>query len=169
MNVLITKRSWVVLRIFVGFVLAYAGFSKLLEPAINFEASLMRYGVFPPAWIPFLSQIVPWLEWILGCFFILGYRLRLTAFGICFLSLSFLVTLGSSRLFLSAGDSPCGCFGAHGLRFTLQQVFLLDLFNFAVALRIYFMKDMPFTLYTLLVKPTGEADDKSNPKKRSGR
>ncbi len=168
MNVLSDKKLWAVFRIFVGLTLAYAGFSKLLEPAINFEASLMRYGVFPPTWLPFLSHVVPWLEWILGCFFILGFRLRLTALGVCFLLLSFLVTLGSSRLFLSAGDSPCGCFGSHGLRLTLQQIFLLDLFNFAVALRTYFMKEMPFTLYSFLVKQTDEKDDKFKPRKGAG-
>lgn len=163
------KRWWVFLRIFVGFIFAYAGFSKLLEPVVNFEASLMRYGVFPPLWIPFMARTIPWLEWILGCFFILGYRLRETALGICLLSLSFLVVLGSSNLFLSAGESPCGCFGVHGVRLTLHQIFLLDLFSFITALRIYLMKEMPFTLYSLFIKQTARTDGKSCPKKRSGR
>lgn len=168
MNLLSNKRIWVLLRIFVGFIFAYAGFSKLLEPAVNFEVTLIRYGVFPLTWIPLMARVIPWLEWILGCFFILGYRLKATALAISLLGLSFLVTLGSSNLFLSSGESPCGCFGAHGLKLTLHQIFLLDLFSLIVALRIYFLQDMPFTIYSL-VKRRSRPDDKHTSKKESGR
>lgn len=147
-----TSRFWIVLRILVGLIFAYAGISKLLEPAANFEAALLRYGVFSPQWVPLLARIVPWLEWILGVFFVVGYAPRVTAGGIGLLSLAFLVTLGSSRLFLESGSTDCGCFGQGGLHLSLHQVFLVDLASFSIALRTIFLKEFPFTLHSFLVK-----------------
>ena len=145
-------KLWCVVRIFIGLIFAYGGLSKLLEPSANFEASLMKYGVFPPHWVPWIARTVPWLEWIFGSFFILGYLPSFAGIGLAFLSLSFLMTLGSSRLFLSSGDTDCGCFGAGGLHLSLHQVFLLDLLNFAASLRLIFMTDFPFSLHSLLLK-----------------
>ena len=154
------KRVWLVVRVLVGLIFAYGGFSKLIEPAANFEAALMKYGVFSPHWIPWIARIVPWLEWILGCLFMVGYLPRFTAAGLAVLAVSFLVTLGSSRLFLSSGDTDCGCFGAAGLHLSLHQVFLLDLFSFAAVLRLFFFKTYLFSLHSLLLKEKGTGDDK---------
>lgn len=148
-----SDRVWWLLRIFVGLVLAYAGFTKLLEPAANFEASLLKYGVFSPKWIPWMAQIVPWLEWLLGCLLIVGYAPRLVAFGASLLTLSFIVTLASSRLLLESGNSDCGCFGHSGLvHLTMRQIFLVDLFSLAVNLRILFLEKFPLTLHSFLLK-----------------
>lgn len=151
---------WSCARITVGLILAYAGLSKLLEPAAYFEESLLKYGVFSPRWIPWIAQVVPWLEWIIGSFLVVGYAPRLAAVGASGLSLSFLVTLGSSRLFLEAGGSDCGCFGQTGLHLSLYQIFIVDLASFAVALRLSFMKDFPLTLHSFLLKGRGGSDDK---------
>ena len=125
---------WICARIFVGLVFAYAGLAKLLEPSANFEAALLRYGVFSPAWIPWIAQIVPWLEWLLGSLTVVGYSPRLASAGISLLSLAFLVTLGSSGLLLEAGQIDCGCFGRSGLHLSVRQIFLVDLVSFAVSL-----------------------------------
>lgn len=152
--------AWVIARVFVGFIFAYAGASKLLEPSANFEAVLFRYGVFSPQWIPFLAKTVPWLEWVLGSFLILGYAPKLAACGTAILALSFLVTLGSSRLFLQSGGTDCGCFGQGGLlHLSLRQIFAIDLLNFSLSLRMAFLTIFPCSLHTFLVKATHEWDD----------
>lgn len=155
-----SDRLWYFLRIFVGLILAYAGFIKLLEPSANFEASLLKYGVFSPKWIPWIAQIVPWMEWLLGCLLIVGYAPRLVALGTSILTFSFLVALASSRLLLEAGNSDCGCFGHTGLHLTMRQIFLVDLLSLGISLRVSFLKKFPLTLHSFLLKRKEELDDR---------
>ena len=150
---------WTLLRIFVGVFFAYAGWSKLMEPAANFEAALLKYGVFSPLWIPWLARILPWMEWLLGVFLIVGYAPRLAAWGICLLSLGFLVTLTSSRLFLESGGTDCGCFGHSWLHLSVRQIFFVDLVNFALMLRLGLMENHPWSLHSFLLKRSGPGDD----------
>lgn len=150
------EKFWAVARIGVGLIFAYAGLMKLLEPAANFEAVLLKYGIFPPLWIPWMARTLPWIEWILGSFLIAGYAPRPTTVGLSLLSLGFLVTLGSSRLFLQSGDADCGCFGASGLlHLSVRQIFLVDLLSLITCLRVGFLKEYPWSLHSFLVKPQG--------------
>lgn len=150
---------WAAARVFVGLIFAYAGFAKLLEPAANFEATLLKYGVFPPGWIPLVARTVPWAEWILGSFLVVGYAPRWSAVTSSLLSLSFLVTLGSSRLFLESGGADCGCFGQGGLRLNLRQIFVVDLASLVILIRIALFRSHPWTLDAFLLKRTGQGDD----------
>lgn len=144
---------WTVARISVGLIFVYAGLTKLLEPAANFEAVLLKYGVFAPPWIPLLARAVPWLEWILGAFLIVGYAPRLTASSSSLLCLAFLVTLGGSRLLLTSGNADCGCFGQGGLlHLTVRQIFLVDLLSLGILLQVAGLKEYPWTIHGLLTK-----------------
>lgn len=158
---------WVAARILAGLVLAYAGWTKLTEPAANFEAVLLKYGIFNPGWIPWIVRILPWMEWLFGSFLIVGYAPRFAAGGASLLFLGFLATLTSSRLFLESGGSDCGCFGQSGIHLSLHQVFLIDLAGFAVSLRLAFYDRFPLTLHSFLVKPgVGGADIKETRRTR---
>ena len=150
---------WTFARVAVGLILAYAGLSKLMEPVANFQATLAKYGVFPLAWIPWMARTVPWFEWILGSFLIVGYAPRFASLGGALLTLSFLITLGSSRLFLESGSSDCGCFGQSGLHLSLRQIFMVDLVNFLVLLRLSRLPFHPGSLHNFLVKQNGGGDD----------
>ena len=143
---------WVVTRIAVGAIFAYAGWVKLYEPRGNFEATLLRYGVFSPQWIPWIALILPWAEWLLGFLLIVGYAPRLTAGGLAGLSLVFLATLASSQILLEPGGSDCGCFGQSGLHLSMRQIFVVDLVSLTVALRWLFARRFPLTLHGLLLK-----------------
>ena len=151
--------SWAVARILVGLIFAYAGLTKLLEPAANFEAALLRYGVFSPQWIPGISRTLPWFEWIFGFFLIVGYAPRLTATLASLLSLAFLVTLSSSRLFVESGGADCGCFGHSALRLSVRQIFFVDLVNLVVLLRVACLKAFPGTVHSFLLKQGRKGDD----------
>ena len=141
---------WCIARVLVGLIFAYAGLAKLLEPVENFEAALLRLGVLSPAWIPWVARTIPWIEWILGVFFVLGYFPRVSGAGLCLLSLMFVVVLSSSRLFVTAGGTDCGCFGSSFLlRLTIHQVFILDLVNFSVLIRLLFLKNFPLSLESM--------------------
>ncbi len=151
---------WVMARILLGLLFAYAGAAKLLEPTANFESVLLRYGVFSPQWIPWIARGVPWLEWLLGGFLVVGYAPRWASGGAAFLALAFLVTLGSSEILLKSGGSDCGCFGQSGfLHLTVRQIFVVDLVSFAVALRLFFSKSFPGSVHVLLLKPGRGGDD----------
>lgn len=150
---------WILARVLVGFIFAYAGLGKLLEPAANFEATLLKYGVFSPGWIPLMARIIPWLEWLLGSLMIVGYLPRLTAAGVSGLSLAFLVTLSSSGLLLESGGADCGCFGRSGFHLSVQQIFLVDLVSLGVSLGMVFSEKFPWSLHSLLVKKNRGRDD----------
>lgn len=142
-----------------GVIFAYGGWSKLTEPVANFEATLWKYGVFPPSWIPALARIVPWLEWLLGCFLIVGYATRLAALGTGLLSLGFLITLGASPIFVEAGNTDCGCFGSAGLRLSVRQIFIVDLMALVITARLVWLKRFAGSLDGWLLKPKPRLDD----------
>ncbi|MBI4115407.1 MAG: DoxX family protein [Candidatus Omnitrophica bacterium] len=159
-----SARLWFIARIVVGFVFAYAGFSKLLEPSANFEAVIMKYGIYPPQWVPWIAKVLPWLEWVLGSFLIVGYAPRFTGIGLGLLSLGFLITLASSELLVASGGSDCGCFGSLGFHLSIRQIFVVDLVSFLVALRVAFLREFPWTIHSLL-----SMDDTIENKKGDGR
>ena len=155
------EKFWVAARILVGFVVAYAGFSKLTEPSANFEAALLRYGVFSPALIPILAKTVPWFEWIFGSFLMLGYAPRFSAVIVTSLYLGFLVALSSSQIFLAAGNTDCGCFGSSGwLHLSVRQIFIVDLAGFLLAAGLARQPIFPWSLHGFLVKQNRAEDDK---------
>lgn len=150
---------WCLARIGVGLLFAYAGLTKLLEPAANFEAALEKYGVFSPLIIPWIVRILPWFEWIFGSFLVIGYATRLSAAMTALLSLGFLVTLASSPLFTGTTGAKCGCFGSLGPQLTIHQIFLLDLFSLGVSLRFMTPKHSVGSLDSLLLKGKIGTDD----------
>lgn len=140
-------------RIWIGFIFAYAGYGKLMEPVANFRGSLTEYQVIPYAWLTFISLTVPWIEFISGVFMILGLALPLTAFiqaGMCF---CFLTVIGSSQMLLESAGKECGCFGLTSpVRMTVWQVFIMDIINFAVAIKLMAEKKTILSLDGFLSK-----------------
>ena len=70
---------WFFARLFVGVVLAAAGFLKLIEPVENVTAILAAYPVISDNFAFILARALPWAELIFGSFLILGYALRIPA------------------------------------------------------------------------------------------
>jgi len=116
-----------VIRLIVGGVFMYSGFMKLIEPVAYFEASLAQYSLIPVMSYSTIAFIVPWFEWILGVFFVVGYASRFSAKLIAAFLVIFLVLLAST--IFSGGEAPkdCGCFGEMGLKLNTKTVFALDL------------------------------------------
>lgn len=137
---------WFLARIFVGLVFAYAGFSKLMEPAANFRGVLTQYEVIPYALVPTIAVIFPWLELVFGVFLILGYAPRVSALILAGFSFIFLIVLGSSKLMLGSVPISCGCFGEGGIHLTVRQVFFLDLIDAVLAIRLFQKKEHPLSL-----------------------
>lgn len=138
-------------RVFVGFVFAYAGFAKLTEPIENLHGAMAQYQVIPYAWIPFISSILPWAEFLTGVFLILGYAPKIFSACAAFLCFSFLLVLGSSDALLNP-SVHCGCFGQNGIQMTAQQMFILDMVNLVLSLRLYTLPTHPWSLDSFLKK-----------------
>ena len=140
------KSPWLYARIFVGLILAYAGFTKLVEPIENFRGVVASYPVIPYVLSPLIAAVLPWIELFAGVFLIIGYAPRLSAMAAAALFFGFLIVLGSSDALLESGKD-CGCFGQGALiHLTTQQVFVLDLINFLLALKLCSLKDSPLSL-----------------------
>lgn len=126
-------------RLWVGAVLAYAGFMKLMEPSANFQASLEQYPLIPPLLLPYLAKTIPWMEWMGGIFLMLGYLTRICALLFAFFSLAFIVVLSGPFWSGSAGKG-CGCFGQSGFTLTVSQAYILDWVNLMLSSFIAFRK-----------------------------
>jgi len=143
------KYIWFLTRVFVGIVFAYAGLSKLMEPVENFAAVLGNYDLIPAVLVSIFARIVPWLEWVLGGFLVLGYAPKHVARMMAGMTGIFLGVLVYS--FLTGGaDSDCGCFGQSGLQLSKKQMFILDIVNFGILLRLSFLDKFSFSVDSLL-------------------
>lgn len=142
---------WAAARVFIGFVFAYAGFSKLIEPIENFRGAIVEYDVFPYAWVNVIAHVTPWMELIFGAFLCLGYAPRWSAAGVCLLSLGLIITLASSNVLIHSGSKVCGCFGQNSLiRLTVRQMFVFDIFSFLITLKLSNKKSFPWSVHSLL-------------------
>ena len=139
------KFVWFILRVIVGGIFAYAGLMKLLEPVENFRAAILDYGIFSPAAASIIARVIPWVEWLGGTFLLAGYLPKQSARIISLLAFGFVILLSIS-IFSGRGSEKCGCFGEHGIHFTVTQMFFLDLISCLSAWRLSKCIDFPFSL-----------------------
>ena len=119
------KAFFVVCRVLLGSVFAVSGLMKLLQPSGQFLAAILSFeitGGFPAR---ALAATLPWAEWVLGVFLILGLWSEWAALGLWALNSVFVVVL-ASVLARHLPIDHCGCFGE---KFTLPVwgTLLLDL------------------------------------------
>ena len=141
---------WLCARLFVGFVFAYAGYSKLMEPIENFRGVLAEYRAIPYAAVPAIAAVLPWLELFSGGFLLAGFAMRPSAAAAALICLGFLVVLSASHIFYGSVPASCGCFGESGIHLTVLQVFFLDLTNLGLSLGLSLQKRHFLSLDALL-------------------
>ena len=145
--------GFLAMRICLGGVFAWAGLVKLLEPEANLRAYLYSYEIIPVFLVPLIAAVLPWMEWLLGVFVLLGYGLRWSSLSLGLLSFCFAAgILLSGKLGLDASHS-CGCFGESGPQLSFQQVFLLDLTNAFFGFLLWKINPLRFSLDSKLLRP----------------
>ena len=95
-------------RILLGLIFLFAGIAKISDP-VRFIFTLREFNLFSEAVIPFMALYLPWLEFILGLFLILGLLYRASAFLLACLNTMFAIAI--LTVVVRGMEIDCGCFG----------------------------------------------------------
>ena len=138
---------WIIVRVWLGLIFLYAGWTKVTAPFEDFRAVMASYELLPYASLTVLSYLVPWTEFLAGVFLLAGYETRWSAMVLAVASLS--VSTMMVAYFIKSGSFPadCGCFGVESLiHLSGKQVFFLDVINTFIGLELFLHKDHVLTL-----------------------
>ncbi len=138
------------MRLILGAVFVYSGFSKLIAPLENFTAVIEGYQFLNPQFVRPVAFFLPWLELILGTFLFTGFLTRLSAVLLGLFSAVF-VTLLTRSIVLKLSITECGCFGA-GISLAPKQALLLDSGLLLMALCLSIFSSSLFSLDQRLQK-----------------
>jgi len=121
----ISKFLLFLLRVVIGALFVYSGFSKLIRPIEYFEVAVAQYDVIPDFLTHYLCSMVPWIELIGGAYLFLGYQIPISGGVLVFLTGVFQVALAQALLRKLPMDE-CGCFGGNSIHLSLYQSFVMD-------------------------------------------
>ena len=102
--------KFVSIRILIGCFFIFSGFEKLVRPYENFLYIIEGYQILIKPLAEIVAIILPWFEFILGIFLILGLWSRVALRALLILTTAFLLTV-SQALLRNLPIKDCGCFG----------------------------------------------------------
>jgi uncharacterized membrane protein YphA (DoxX/SURF4 family) len=100
-----------VLRLFLGFVLIYAGATKIGHPLTS-QRAVQAYELLPDGLANTIGLALPFLEVVLGVLLVIGLFTRPVAIASTLLMVVFI--LGISQAWARGLTIDCGCFGGGG-------------------------------------------------------
>ena len=103
-------KFFICLRIMTGFVFVASGFVKLMQPYQNFLVTIQSYEILSGAPAVALAKAMPWAEFLVGVFLILGFWSRLSILVLWVFNTVFIGVV-SSALIRKLPLQECGCFG----------------------------------------------------------
>lgn len=121
------KSAWffLFLRIVIGGLFIYSGYSKLLQPSANFAGAILSYQIVGAREASWLAIALPWGELVAGVFFVLGLWLRPALFFLWSLNSIFIIAI-TSALMRKLPIESCGCFGEGAKALPLWATLVLD-------------------------------------------
>jgi uncharacterized membrane protein YphA (DoxX/SURF4 family) len=127
----------VLLRVLLGGVFIFAGFSKLVLPHAEVIAHIQQYQMLPGWMVSIAATFLPWIEIGSGTALLVGFYTTPTALLIAVQLVNFSALM---VLVLAAGIpiEDCGCFGNLGLPETPLQVLIRDLIMLVFLLPILY-------------------------------
>ena len=146
-SVLVRLRRWghlctlpwvaVLLRVLIGGVFVFAGFSKLSLPHAEVVAHVQQYQVLPGWLVSITATCLPWIEVGSGTALLVGFYTTPAALLIAIQLCNFSVLM---VIVLAAGIpiEDCGCFGNLGLPETPLQVLIRDLIMLALLVPVIY-------------------------------
>lgn len=137
---------FVAVRIAIGLLFFLVGGGKLLGHYQNFLYVIQSYDIFPPPMEELIARSLPWIEFFLGLFLILGLWMKVTLAGVLALFMGFLTVVGQA-LVRKLPLSECGCFG-EWLSVPLPAIFGFDtvLLLLTLMMRVKLEKTSRFSL-----------------------
>ena len=127
----------VLLRVLLGGVFVFAGFSKLVLPHAEVVAHIQQYQVLPGWLVSITATVLPWIEVGSGTALLVGFCTTPAALLIAVQ----LVNFSALMVIVLAAGIPiedCGCFGNLGLPETPLQVLLRDLIMLVLLLPVIY-------------------------------
>ena len=132
------RRPWVavLMRVLIGGVFLFSGFSKLFLPHGEVVALVQQYQVLPGWLVSLTAMCLPWLEVASGTALLIGFGTTPAAMLIAVQLLSFSALM---VIVLAAGIpiEDCGCFGHLGLPETPLQVLIRDLLMLVLLVPVF--------------------------------
>lgn len=97
-----------VCRLVIGVIFLVSGLAKISDQ-VRFLLTLRAFRFFPDPLLPLASIVLPWLEFFLGLFVLIGLCLGTSALMVAALNLVFAAALLSVTV--RGIEIDCGCFG----------------------------------------------------------
>lgn len=120
------------MRVFVGCILVYSGYIKIIEPFESFYSSILSYKVVGDGIIAYyIAKFLPFFELYLGLFLIFGLFLKESILiSLCLFSMFEILLLQAIVRKLDVVN--CGCFGSShsnpiGVEFGLNIIWIFFL------------------------------------------
>ena len=115
---------FVCVRVLIGCLFIFSGYQKLLQPYTNFFYVLQGYEILPQPLDKMLAIGLPWLEYLIGIFMVLGLRLKASLKTLWFFFIIFILSIGQA-IIRNLPLEECGCFG-EGFSLPLPGMLLVD-------------------------------------------
>ena len=119
------------LRIVIGGIFVVSGFEKLIGPYQNFLYIIQNYSFLPLFLAEIVARALPWIEFFIGIFLVLGLWLKWVLRAVIVLLLMFMGVV-IQALMRNLPIDECGCFGAL-IAFPLPVVLAFDTTIFVLA------------------------------------
>jgi putative oxidoreductase len=97
------------LRLALGGIFVYAGWTKLKDPWALFAMAIDSYQVLPAWAVEWLARTLPWIELLIGAMLIAGRWMRISTVATSLLLLVFFSLM--VRAHVKGIEINCGCFG----------------------------------------------------------
>jgi uncharacterized membrane protein YphA (DoxX/SURF4 family) len=151
----------VVLRLILGLVLIYAGWSKMFDPH-TFMNDIGNYRILPNSLLPITAITLPAIEVVTGVCLILGLFMEGALTITTILILVFLAAIESA--ILRGLDIKCGCFGTTDAELVGIGVLVRDFLLLLCVIPLWFEKGRFLQLDALWVsEPPPEQDHQEKP------
>ena len=137
---------FVIARILVGSLFVVSGFEKLIGPQQNFLYVVQSYELFGAFLENTIAYIMPWIEFFLGVFFVLGFCFKWVSRAVRVLFTGFMVVV-CQAIMRCLQITECGCFGEL-ISFPLNVVRIFDC-TFLILLSILAQKEERANVFSL--------------------
>jgi uncharacterized membrane protein YphA (DoxX/SURF4 family) len=109
-TIITDRRVILIFRLILGATFIYASLDKIAHPE-QFAKIVYNYKILPGSLINIFAVILPWVEFLAGCFLILGIFTESASLLLSFLLVIFVIAISINLL--RGVNLNCGCFSTN--------------------------------------------------------